>query len=29
MAKMNANATDMALAVWNGYLQDARRHAGQ
>jgi hypothetical protein len=29
MAKMNANAADMALAVWNGYLQDARRHAGQ
>ena len=23
MAKMNANAADMALAVWNDYLQDA------
>ena len=29
MAKMDAHAADMALAVWNGYVQDARRHAGQ
>ena len=29
MAKMDPNAADMALAVWNGYVQDARRHAGQ
>jgi hypothetical protein len=29
MAKMDPNVTDMALAVWNGYVQDARRHAGQ
>jgi hypothetical protein len=29
MAKMDANAADMALAVWNGYVRDARRHAGQ
>jgi hypothetical protein len=29
MAKMDAYAADMALAVWNGYVQDARRHAGQ
>jgi hypothetical protein len=29
MEKMDPNAADMALAVWNGYVQDARRHAGQ
>ena len=29
MAKMDPSAADMALAVWNGYLQDARRHAHQ
>ena len=29
MAKMDANAAGMALAVWNGYVRDARRHAGQ
>ena len=29
MAKMDPNAANMALAVWNGYVQDARRHAGQ
>ena len=29
MAKMDLNVADMALAVWNGYVQDARRHAGQ
>jgi hypothetical protein len=29
MAKMDPNAADMALAVWNGYVQDARRHARQ
>jgi hypothetical protein len=29
MAKMDPNAADMALAVWNGYVQDARRLAGQ
>ena len=29
MAKMDPNAADMALAVLNGYVQDARRHAGQ
>ena len=28
-AKMDPNAADMALAVWNGYVQDARRHAHQ
>jgi hypothetical protein len=27
MAKMDPSATDMALAVWNGYVHDARRHA--
>jgi hypothetical protein len=27
MAKMDSSAADMALAVWNGYVQDARRHA--
>jgi hypothetical protein len=29
MAKMDPDAADMALAVWNGYVQDARRHARQ
>ena len=29
MAKMDLNAADMALAVWDGYVQDARRLAGQ
>jgi hypothetical protein len=29
MAKMDPNAADVALAVWNGYVQDARRHAHQ
>jgi hypothetical protein len=29
MAKMDPNAADMALAVWNGYVRDASRHAGQ
>ena len=29
MAKMDPNVADMALAVWNGYVQDARRHARQ
>ena len=29
MAKMDPSATNMALAVWNGYVQDARRHAPQ
>jgi hypothetical protein len=29
MAKMDPSAADMALAVWNGYVRDARRHAGQ
>jgi hypothetical protein len=27
MAKMDPNAADAALAVWNGTVQDARRHA--
>ena len=27
--KMDANAADMAVAVWNGYVRDARRHARQ
>ena len=27
MAKMDPSATDMALAVWNGYVQDARRQS--
>ena len=27
--KMGPSAADMALAVWNGYVQDARRHARQ
>ena len=29
MAKMDPSAANMALAVWNGYVQDARRHAHQ
>jgi hypothetical protein len=29
VAKMDPSAADMALAVWNGYVQDARRHARQ
>jgi hypothetical protein len=29
MAKMDPIAADMALAVWNGYVQDATRHARQ
>ena len=29
MAQMDPSAADMALAVWNGYVQDARRHARQ
>jgi hypothetical protein len=29
MAKMDLNAADTALAVWDGYVQDARRLAGQ
>jgi hypothetical protein len=29
MAKMDPNVADMALAVWNGTVQDARRHAQQ
>ena len=29
MAKMDPNAADAALAVWNGTVQDARRHAHQ
>ena len=29
MAKMDPSAADMALAVWNGWVQDARRHARQ
>jgi hypothetical protein len=29
MAKMDPSAADMALAVWIGYVRDARRHAGQ
>ena len=29
VAKMEPNAADMALAVWNGYVRDARRHARQ
>ena len=27
MAKMDLSAADMALAVWNGYVRDARRYA--
>jgi hypothetical protein len=29
MANRDPSATDVALAVWNGYVQDARRHARQ
>jgi hypothetical protein len=29
MAKMDPSAADMALAVWNGYVWGARRHARQ
>jgi hypothetical protein len=29
MAKMDPSAADMASAVWNGYVRDARRHAGE
>ena len=29
MPKMDARAADMALAVWNVYVWDARRHARQ
>ena len=29
MAKMDPSAVDMALAVWNGSVQDARTHARQ
>jgi hypothetical protein len=29
MAKMDPSAADMALAVWNGYVRDARRHVEQ
>ena len=29
LAQMDPNAADMALAVWNGYVRDARRHARQ
>jgi hypothetical protein len=29
MAKMDPSAADVALAVWNGYVRDARRHARQ
>jgi hypothetical protein len=29
MAKMDPSAADVALAVWNGCVQDARRHARQ
>ena len=29
MAKMDPRAADVALAVWNGCVQDARRHARQ
>ena len=27
--KMDPRAANMAVAVWNGYVQDARRHAYQ
>ena len=27
MANMDSSAADMALAVWNGYEQDASKHA--
>ena len=29
MAKMDPSAADMAVAVWNGCVRDARRHAHQ
>ena len=29
MAKMDPSAAYMAVAVWNGYVWDARRHARQ
>ena len=29
MAEMDPSAADMALAAWNGYVQDVRRHARQ
>ena len=29
MVKMDPSAADMALAVWNGYVEDARKHARQ
>ena len=29
MAKMDPSAAKMALALWNGYVWDARRHARQ
>ena len=29
MAQMDPSAADAALAVWNGSVQDARRHAHQ
>ena len=29
MPKMDPRAANMAVAVWNGYVQDARRHAYQ
>ena len=29
VAKMDLIAADMAVAVWNGYVWDARRHARQ
>jgi hypothetical protein len=29
MAKMDPSAADMALALWSGYVRDARRHARQ
>ena len=29
MAKMDPSVADVALAVWNGCVQDARRHAHQ
>ena len=29
MAKMDPNVADAALVLWNGTVQDARRHAHQ
>jgi hypothetical protein len=29
MAKLDPSAADVALAVWNGYVRDDRRHAHQ